>query len=138
MKIFFTWSIRGGRENQPQFAYIVEVLKQYGEVLSEHIGSTNLPQFGETALTGKQIRHRELERLAQSDIVVAEVTTPSLWVGYLLGHATSLGKKVIALYHDESMLKLSAIIKGDELIAPYTYQNKEDVEKLFEEILKTS
>ncbi len=32
MQFFFTGSIRGGREQQPQFEYIINELERYGNV----------------------------------------------------------------------------------------------------------
>ena len=37
MNIYFIGSIRGGRINQPNYAEIVEILKQKGNVLSRHV-----------------------------------------------------------------------------------------------------
>ena len=113
MNIFFTGSIRGGRAQQPEYAFIVKALEKYGTVFSEHVSDEKISEYGETRLSAKEVLTREREALQKCDIVVAEVTTPSLGVGYLVGEATSLGKSVVALYAGENTLKLSAIIKGD-------------------------
>ena len=38
MKIYFAGAVRAGRENQEIYRQIIEHLKKYGEVLTEHIG----------------------------------------------------------------------------------------------------
>ncbi|MCR4328106.1 MAG: nucleoside 2-deoxyribosyltransferase [Patescibacteria group bacterium] len=126
-KIFFMGSIRGGRVNQPHYAEIVEILEQYGTVLSEHVADKSLGEYGETDLEKEEIHDRELDTLHKSDVVVAEVTTPSLGVGYLIAQAIHLNKKVIALYNGEDTLKLSAMIKGNKNVGVYLYKTREDL-----------
>ncbi len=131
-KIFFIGSIRGGRSNQPHYAEIVEILGQYGVVFSEHIADKHLGEYGETDLEKEEIHDRELETLGKSDMVIAEVTTPSLGVGYLISQAINLNKKVIALYNGEDTLKLSAMIKGDRNVKVRLYRTKEDLIEIFD------
>src|SRR3990167_1555380 len=126
-KIYFTAAISGGRINQPHYAVIVEMLKQYGTVFSEFVADKFLGEYGETELEREEIHDRELERLGKSDIVVAEVTTPSLGVGYLIAQATTAHKKVIALYKGEDTMKLTAMVKGDKTVRVYLYKTPEDL-----------
>ena len=135
MNIFFTGSIRGGRAHQPKYALIVKALERHGTVYSQHVQDEALSQYGETGLSGREILERERGALGKCDIVVAEVTTPSLGVGYLIACATSLRKKVIALYFGGDALKLSAIIKGDPGVELHTYKTDEDIEKILGEVL---
>mgnify|MGYP001574954588 CR=1 FL=1 len=130
MNIYFIGSIMGGRINQSQYGEIVKILKQHGNVFSEHIADESLSEYGETDLEKEEIHDRELERLEKSDLVVAEITTPSLGVGYLVAEALRLNKRIIALYNGEDTLKLSAIIKGNKKIKVHLYKTKDDVERI--------
>jgi hypothetical protein len=132
MNIFFAGSIRGGREKQPQYAFITNTLKKYGDVYSQFVHDGALSDFGETRLSDAEIHSRELEALEKADIIVAEVTTPSLGVGYLIAHATASKKRAIALYQGEDTLKLSAMITGNPLVEVHTYQSVEDIENIIE------
>jgi nucleoside 2-deoxyribosyltransferase len=136
MNIFFIGSIRGGRANQPRYAHIVETLAQYGTVSSQHVSDEALSEFGETRLTGAEILERELATLATCDVVVAEVTTPSLGVGYLIGRATMQNKKVIALYNGDDTLMLSGIIKGDKQVDLHTYKTDTDIDSILSVFFK--
>ncbi len=136
MNIFFTGSIRGGRAHLPEYAFIVKTLEQFGTVHSKHVHDETLSHYGETGLSAQEIFEREIDALSQSDIVVADVSTPSLGVGYLVALASSLGKKTIALYHGDDTLKLSAIIKGDSGVEVYTYKTEEDITKILNEVLQ--
>jgi hypothetical protein len=133
MNIFFAGSIRGGRAHQPEYASIVKALEEYGEVHSQHVQDETLSHFGETRLPANEILEREQAALEKCDVVVAEVTTPSLGVGYLIARASALNKKIIALYAGDDTLKLSAIIKGDQNVEVQTYKTDQDVGTILNE-----
>jgi 2'-deoxynucleoside 5'-phosphate N-hydrolase len=127
MNIYFAGSIRGGRAHQPQYEYIVRALENHGTVAARHVAHELLPQHGETALSNSEIHERECAALRASDVVVADVSTPSLGVGYLIAYAVAREKKVLVLYHSDSLHKLSAMIRGNEKIDVYLYQTEADV-----------
>ncbi|MGH9932958.1 MAG: hypothetical protein ACREA9_27545 [Pyrinomonadaceae bacterium] len=77
MKIYFAASIRGGRDDWPSYLEIVKELREYGEVLTEHVGDVELSTAGE-GIDDRNIQDRDLGWLKSSDHLVAEVTTPSL------------------------------------------------------------
>ena len=89
-----------------------------------------MSKYGETNISNKEILERELDALGKSDVVVAEVTTPAHGVGYLIGRATALKKRVIALHRGEYELKLTGIIQGDSGIEVHSYETDEDIEKI--------
>ncbi len=134
MKIYFTASIRGGRKELPMYEEIISLLKKYGIVLTEHVGDEEISYHGETELTASEVLAREIERLKESDMVFAEVTTPSLGVGATIEKALEFKKSVICLYHGKHTDKLSAIIKGNSEIKIYTYENENDLKKMIETI----
>lgn len=135
MKIFFAAAIRGGRGEQPLYGDILHILNTYGTVLSAHVADEAMSAFGETELTEQEIHARELDRIAQSNVIVAEVTTPSLGVGYLLHAAVSLGKPTVCLYHGKHTDGLSAMIKGDTGIEVCRYEHVSDVDTALRTIL---
>ncbi|XP_051060342.1 2'-deoxynucleoside 5'-phosphate N-hydrolase 1 isoform X1 [Phodopus roborovskii] len=125
--VYFCGSIRGGREDQALYARIVSRLRRYGKVLTEHVAAAELdprgeaaraadPQSGargEEAAGGDRLIHeQDLAWLRQADVVVAEVTQPSLGVGYELGWAVALGKQILCLFRPQSGRVLSAMIRG--------------------------
>lgn len=100
MKIYFAGSIRGGRNDKELYLKIIKLLRGYGEVLTEHIGDKNVSVLGEDGLTDEHIYNRDMAWLNESDAVVAEVTTPSLGVGYEIGKVE--GKKpVLYLFREQ-------------------------------------
>uniref|UniRef100_A0A671Y4A6 2'-deoxynucleoside 5'-phosphate N-hydrolase 1 n=1 Tax=Sparus aurata TaxID=8175 RepID=A0A671Y4A6_SPAAU len=114
MKVYFCGSIRGGRDDVLLYRKIVEKLQSYGTVLTEHVSSTELSDRGEDASAAgdRAIHDRDVDWLRQSDVVVAEVTQPSLGVGYELGRAVDMKKKIFCLFRPSSGRCLSAMIRG--------------------------
>ncbi len=134
MKIYFAGSISGGRDDQEIYLEIIEFLKEKGhKVLTEHIANSNLSSYGETNLTREDIFLRDVEWIRESDIFIAEVTQVSLGVGYEIGFAESLGKKIVCLYREKEGKKLSAMVDGNKKIKVIKYL---EIDKLKEELEK--
>jgi hypothetical protein len=137
MKIYFAGAIRGGRQDAELYRKIVELLAKHGEVLTEHVADTELGVLGQDSGDGK-IHDRDLGWLRQSDCLVAEVTTPSLGVGYEIAKATEWGKPVLCLYRPEAGRSLSAMISGCAAITVREYQSLAELPEVFEEFLRES
>ncbi|MFC2093826.1 nucleoside 2-deoxyribosyltransferase [Bacteroidota bacterium] len=136
MKIYFAGSIRGGRDDADLYKQIINHLKLYGEVLTEHIGGKNLEVSGEDTMNDAYIHNRDLDWILQSDIVVAEVTTPSLGVGYEIGRAIENKKRVLCLYRSNSGKRLSAMIAGSPDIAVEEYKTIIDAKDIIDNHFK--
>ena len=133
MKIYFAASIRGGRKDQNKYNELIGFLSSKVEVLTEHVGDLSLGQTGEQDFTDKEIYQRDLEWLESADAVIAEVTNPSLGVGYELGIAEKLGKPVLCLYKDSNdKTKLSAMVSGNQKFRTFLYH---DLDQAKEEIV---
>ncbi|KAK1171697.1 2'-deoxynucleoside 5'-phosphate N-hydrolase 1 [Acipenser oxyrinchus oxyrinchus] len=135
--IYFCGSIRGGRQDVEIYQKIVQKLQQYGKVLTEHVSCSGLSEKGEVAVPqgDKSIHDRDVAWLEESDVIVAEVTQPSLGVGYELGRAVAMNKKILCLFCPSSGRVLSAMIRGAEnstkfLVRDYT---SEEVEGIIDE-----
>lgn len=134
MKIYFSVSVRAGRGDAETYAQIVQLLKKYGEVLTEKNGDPNF--FGETAMEDKDIFERDMVWLRSADVLVAEVTTPSLGVGYEIASALNLDKSVLCLYKESPGKKLSGMINGDKKIIVKTYNTSEDLPVILGDFFK--
>ena len=135
MKIYFAGSIRGGRDDQELYFSIIQELSHFGTVLTEHIGTKELSALGESTRTDKEIFERDMAWIKESDIIVAEVTKPSLGVGYELGQSESMGKKIICLSRKVDGKRLSAMISGNKYMNIFEYSSLEDIKKIFSENL---
>jgi nucleoside 2-deoxyribosyltransferase len=127
MKIYFAGSIRGGRDDAILYRRIIALLSEYGEVLTEHIGSDGLTPTGEDTLLDRDIYARDLAWLTEADVVVAEVTTPSHGVGYEIGQAEAMGKPVLCIHRSSAGRRLSAMLAGNPALQCETYETTEEL-----------
>ena len=124
MKVYFAGSIRGGRGDKQKYFELIEFLSTQVEVLTEHVGLESLGDRGETELHDDTIYQRDLEWLSSADAVVAEVTTPSLGVGYEIGIAEKLGKPVLCLFDEnQTGFRLSAMLSGNSKVQTFKYHS---------------
>ena len=136
MNIYFAASIRGGRDDQKIYADIIELLKEFGTVLTEHFGNAGITTAAGTGKDVSAIYTQDMAWVTQADVVVAEVTQPSLGVGYEIGRAEDMGKPILCLYRETPDRSLSAMIVGNENVTVKIYKNLEDVRSVFEKFFQ--
>jgi len=132
--IYFAGSISGGRGDQAIYTQIIDLLKQRGTVLTEHFGDASLTSAGES-LPDRAIHDRDIDWLRQADVLVAEVTTPSLGVGYEIGRALEWGKTIICLYRPSAGRRLSGMIAGSSGIVVRRYDDVAQLPAILDEAL---
>lgn len=121
-KIYFAGSIRGGRGDASRYNALIAYIGTLAEVLTEHVGAASVSDMGEQERTDHWIHSRDMEWLRSSDAVIAEVTTPSLGVGYEIGKAEALGKPVLCLFNQDHEFSLSAMISGNQAVTVKRYR----------------
>lgn len=131
--IYFSGSIRGGRQHAQLYHELIEELKNYGTVLTEHIGASNVDSHSKS---DQEIYSKDIEWLQEADIIIGEVSTPSLGVGFEIGQAVALGKDIICLYQREFEESISAMIKGSPTVKCFPYSNIMEAKKILSQILK--
>ena len=135
MKIYVSGSIYGGREKIETYKVIIEALEKYGEVYDKEIIDEDILEK-EKFQSDEEIFNKLENYLKNIDIVFAEVTVPSLGVGYELGFADQLGKKVIAIYDMNVVSKVSTMIRGNKRIKLIGYHNISEIINKLDEILE--
>src|SRR5262245_9060736 len=136
MRIYFAGSIRSGRDDWSIYADIVTLLKEYGTVFTEHIGDSTISISGEE-FEDRYVHDRDLEWLRSCDWLIAEVTRPSLGVGYEIGKASEWGKRILCFYRPAVTQSLSAMIGGCPDATVYSYETVEDVGRVLAQHLKS-
>jgi nucleoside 2-deoxyribosyltransferase len=137
MKIYFAGSIRGGRENQEWYAQIINELKKFGVVITEHIGSPSLDHLGERGVTELEIYRRDMAWLSEADVLVAEITTPSLGVGYEVAKAESLHKPILCFYHSQPDKKPPYFV-GNGYLNVTEYADIHDIRMAIEKFMRVT
>jgi hypothetical protein len=132
MKIYFAGAIRGGREDAALYLELVRLLRPFGTVLTEHIADEELTSLGES-VDDRTIHDRDLAWLREADCLVAEVTTPSLGVGFEIGKATEWGLQTLCLFRPGPGRVLSALIAGNDQLTVREYRNPGHAKKIFDD-----
>jgi 2'-deoxynucleoside 5'-phosphate N-hydrolase len=125
-EIYFACSIRGGRSDAVIYAELVHEIGKYARVLTEVFVDGKLTHMG-MAKPEPEIWQTDTDWIRKANGVIAEVTNPSLGVGYEIALAESLGKPVLALYRPQPTKKLSAMIRGSNKTQTVDYTNIPDV-----------
>ena len=74
-----------------------------------------------------------MEWLLKADVLIAEVTTPSLGLGYEIGRALENGKKILCLYRKIEGKRVSAMIKGAPGITVRQYNDMGEMKEIVQE-----
>jgi len=131
MRIYFSGSIRGASADRETYRMIVEHLKGYGAVLTEHVPGAD--EFDESELDDREIYKQDLEWLRSADVLVAEVTSPSLGVGYEIGKAEEHGIPVLCLYNELGGRRLSAMIEGNDYLVVKRYKTAQEATEIMDD-----
>ncbi|KAK6962241.1 2p-deoxynucleoside 5p-phosphate N-hydrolase 1 [Biomphalaria glabrata] len=135
LKIYFAGSMRGGRNDIDIYYKIIENLKQYGQVLTEFVGDKTVDCEVAPVLDEISIHDRDVSMLEKCNCVIAEVTQPSLGVGYEIGRAVAMKKPVFCLYRPQQGKLLSAMIRGADNGSTFKVTDYNDVSEV-PELLK--
>lgn len=134
MLIYVCGSIYGGTQKIDTYKSMISELEKYGVVLNKQIADLNTIA-NEVFQNDEDIYNDLEEKLKKADIVFAEVSVPSLGVGYELGFADRLGKRIIAIYDENYTNKVSTMIRGNKRIRLIPYKNIEEILKNMKELL---
>jgi hypothetical protein len=143
MKVYFACSIRGGRENAHLYQKIVDVIKESGaELLSELFANQSIDSNKGVSVSddmnSEDIWKWDLNWVHEADVIIAEVTQPSLGVGYEIAKAEEWKKPILTLFYEPSNKKLSAMIDGSPDNSTYYYSNEQELELKIKEFIKNS
>ena len=133
MDIYFCASIRGGRKFLSSYQKIVKYLQKLGHnVLTEHIVYDDVLGF-EKDFTPQEIYERDIRFLNKSKVAIAEVSNPSLGVGYEICYAIEKNIPILCLYQNK--YSVSCMITGNTSHKITLFEYKND-KSLFEKIDK--
>lgn len=134
-RVYFACSIRGGRDDQAIYQEIVDIIKTNAVLLSELFADKSLSAQGHTNLTDQEIYNRDIDWIKEADYVIAEVTNPSLGVGYEISTAEAMNKPVLALFRSQTDRRLSAMIAGSPKTRVIEYTNPSELKGKIKDFL---
>jgi hypothetical protein len=132
MKVYFACSISGGRENAHLYQDIVDVIKASGaDLLSELFASQSVDSkkgiSAKKNMNKNDIWKWDLDWVNEADAIIAEVTQPSLGVGYEIAKAEEWKKPILTLFYEPSGNRLSAMIEGSPDNTSINYSNSQEM-----------
>jgi nucleoside 2-deoxyribosyltransferase len=111
MKIYFSCSITGGRNDQSIYLSLVDYLLKGGhDVPTAHLASADVLSL-EAVTADREVFERDVNWVTQCDALIAEVSTPSHGVGYEIALACSLNKPILCCYREGR--KVSKMLLGN-------------------------
>ncbi len=111
MNIYFACSITGGREDESIYQQIVAALQADGhQVPTALLAGSDVIEL-EMIINPVLVYIRDTGWIEGCDLLVAEISTPSHGVGYEIGYALGLRKKVLCLHR--AGVPVSKMIMGN-------------------------
>ena len=135
MKIYFSASISGGRKYLDIYKKIVAYLKQKGhEVLTEHIIIDNIFDF-ENKWRPEEIFERDIQFLNKCDVVIAEVSNPSLGVGYEICYALKHRIPTFCIYQPGIFISRMIVGNTSPYLTLFEYRDEVSLYRKLDEFL---
>ena len=135
-KIYFACSIRGGRNDAGMYGQLVTHIETRAHVLSEIFADKTLTPQGSPGKSA-DIYAKDIAWVQEADAIIAEVTNPSLGVGYEIAKAEEWGKHVLALFRETGERKLSAMIDGSPNVTVVRYKTFDEAKIAIDQFIRT-
>jgi nucleoside 2-deoxyribosyltransferase len=138
MKIYFAAPIGNKIPNLNLYRKIIKYLNRYGTVLNKRIGDRDFwKERKDKKFSEKEIHDFDLKLLLESDVVVAEISTPSLGVGYEIGRAIERKKLLLCLYNKKMEKRISKMILGVHGITIRPYRTFTEIKSIIREFFNS-
>ncbi len=134
--VYFSASIAGGRDLAHLYPPIVQCIKKHGRVLTEHFASPTMLTERETGKTDEFLYWRDHAWIEACDWLIADVSQPSLGVGYEIALAEKLNKKILCLYYKKAFRELTAMVRGNHRVHIIEYENENEAVAKLDKVLK--
>ncbi len=131
-RVFFSCSMSGGfgRLAQEELRKIPDIIEERGmAVISRHQTREKFLD-SESQLTDRAIHDRDYGWLNEADLVIAEITNPSLGVGAEIADAVNHGIPVLCVYKKEHEQQISAYIRGKAGVVCKAYSGHEELKDI--------
>jgi len=130
MKVYFTCSARGTQNFSNLYQKIFDTILKLGNEHTSNYTKESDPGeiYGYSHEERVALYEQAIRDLKRSDVILLEVSTHSLSMGYLMQTALNLGKPVIALYSKDHKPAFAAGIEDDKLqVIEYSKNNLTEV-----------
>jgi nucleoside 2-deoxyribosyltransferase len=136
MKIYFSCSLTGGRNDEAAYGAMVDHLLAHGhEVLTAHLARPEVMEL-EQVVEPREVYQRDMEWIRECDALVAEVSTPSHGVGYEIACALEHAKPVLCCARRGA--RVSKMLTGNDSpgLRLIVYDGEEEARRALDTFLK--
>ncbi|MEA1907798.1 MAG: deoxyribonucleoside 5'-monophosphate N-glycosidase [Euryarchaeota archaeon] len=134
MKIFLAGAIRGGRHMQPVYRHIYDFLRNRGyNVLSWHVVDPGSDEK-EAKMSEQEIYRRDISLLKESGSLIAEVTVPSIGVGYEICRVLEAGLSVLCAHDTNANVSAMLLGNPNRAIRVQEYCDMNRLEKILSQV----
>jgi len=124
MKIYFAIPMISGKSPAVPYKEIRDFLVENGhQVLTEHLLEEGAWE-SESQLPREFIFQRDISWLKEADLMIAEVSVPSLGIGFEIAYVLGLKKEMLCLALDG--VRVSAMIEGNKNLTLIRYRDSQE------------
>jgi 2'-deoxynucleoside 5'-phosphate N-hydrolase len=136
MKIYFSCSLTGGRQDQPMYAALVKHLVARGQdVLTAHLAAPEVMEE-EAVVDPLAVYRRDIAWVEACDVMIAEVSTPSHGVGYEIAYALDRHTPVLCCYRAGARVSKMLLGNTSADITVTAYADEADAVKILDSFIR--
>ncbi len=135
MIVYCAGAIKGDSSYQESYLDIINIVKADGHSALSELNPDFKAAF---PLNEKQVFQRDIKWIEKSSLMIAEISGPSLGVGFEIAYALYMREIPVLALYDAEVEKVSAMITGgdSELLYVKQYHSKKELEELIKSFLK--
>jgi hypothetical protein len=135
MIVYCAGAIKGDSSYQESYQEIVDLVKQLGHSALSELNPDFQAAF---PLNVKQVFQRDIKWIEKSSMMIAEISGPSLGVGFEISYALYMREIPVLALYDAEAEKVSAMITGcdSELLYIKTYHDSKELSEIVKSFLK--
>jgi hypothetical protein len=135
MIVYCAGAVKGDTSYRESYEEIIEIVKRNGYSALSELN----PEFKSAfPLNVKQVFQRDIKWIEKSSVMIAEISGPSLGVGFEISYALYVREIPVLALYDAEAENISAMISGcdSELLYLKTYNNDKELEEIILSFLK--
>jgi len=132
MKVYFLGAVSGLSEYGNTYNKIVKILEENdNSVISEHVLGVASKEVSNLSEEFREEYFKKMEKsIKSSDVMVAEISKPTVNIGYEIAYAIEKDKPVLVLYKESTKVFPLLIGNTSDKLEISAYQDESDLERV--------
>lgn len=137
MKVCFIASVKHKDKHSSDYKEIVTILKTFEDkVFCDHVINYSQADLDNFGLDEKRLYNKKIiDQIKKSDIVVAETTSESLSVGYLISVSLDLMKPTILLYKGDGESNILSTVEETDKLLIGNYKETSEIKVVLRKLI---